>query len=92
MKPGDFENISVSKILHFVQGAVLPNEWATQLHKKVNHSRSAWVTRCPSLRCYSVLLYRNQSHDLAKYSFESETLFLLEHFPDHMMHFFFPRK
>jgi hypothetical protein len=25
-KPGDFENVSVSKILHFVQGAVLPNE------------------------------------------------------------------
>ena len=25
-KPGDFKNISVSKILHFVQGAVLPKE------------------------------------------------------------------
>jgi hypothetical protein len=26
MKPGDFEDISVSKILHFVQGAGLLNE------------------------------------------------------------------
>jgi len=26
MKPGDFENIYVSKILQFVEGAVLPNE------------------------------------------------------------------
>jgi len=63
-KPGDFKNISVSKILHFVQGAVLPKEWATELHKKVNHSQSVWVTRCPFLCCYSVLLHRNQSHDL----------------------------
>jgi len=64
MKAGDFENISVSKILHFVQGAVLPNEWATRLHKNVNHSQSVWVTRCLSLCCYSTLLHRNQSHDL----------------------------
>jgi len=26
MKPGDFENISISKILHFVQGAELLHE------------------------------------------------------------------
>jgi hypothetical protein len=26
MKPGDFEDISVSKILHFVQGVTLVNE------------------------------------------------------------------
>ena len=26
MKPGDFEDVSVSKILHFVQGAGLLNE------------------------------------------------------------------
>jgi hypothetical protein len=33
MKPGDFENISVSKILHFVEGLGLLNEWAKGLHK-----------------------------------------------------------
>ena len=33
MKPGDFEDISVSKMLHFVQGAELLNEWPAELHK-----------------------------------------------------------
>jgi hypothetical protein len=33
MKPGDSEDISVSKILKFVQVAGLLNEWAKGLHK-----------------------------------------------------------
>jgi hypothetical protein len=35
MKQGDFEEISVSKILHFVQGAGLLNEWDKGLHKRL---------------------------------------------------------
>jgi hypothetical protein len=33
-KTGDFEDISVSKMLHFVQGAELLNEWSAGLHKR----------------------------------------------------------
>jgi hypothetical protein len=32
MKPSDFEDISVSKILQFVQSVGLMNEWAKGLH------------------------------------------------------------
>lgn len=34
MKPGDSEHTSVSKILHFLQGAGMLNEWAKGLHKR----------------------------------------------------------
>jgi hypothetical protein len=33
MKPDEFEDISFSKILHFVQGAGLLNEWGKGLRK-----------------------------------------------------------
>jgi len=54
MKPGDFEDISVSKILHFAQGAGLLNVWDQRLQSrwimvKVHMSLSA----CPSV-FYSV--------------------------------------
>jgi hypothetical protein len=52
MKPGDFEGISVSKILHFVQGAELLNAWAKGLHE-----RSIAVEVHRSLIFYSILLY-----------------------------------
>jgi hypothetical protein len=35
LKPGDFEDISVSRILQCVQGAGLLNEWAKWLHKRL---------------------------------------------------------
>jgi len=34
MKPGDCDDISVSRILHFVQDVRLPNVWARGLHKR----------------------------------------------------------
>jgi hypothetical protein len=33
MKPGDFKDISVSKLLHSVQSAQLLNKWIQGLHK-----------------------------------------------------------
>jgi hypothetical protein len=33
MKPGDFKDISVSRLLHFVQSAGLLNKWIQGLHK-----------------------------------------------------------
>jgi hypothetical protein len=50
MKPGDFEDISVTKILHFAQGAGLLNERAKRLHKRsitVEVQGSLW---CPPFR------------------------------------------
>jgi len=35
MKPGGFEDITVSKILHFVQGTGLLNVWENRLHKRL---------------------------------------------------------
>ena len=35
LKPGDFEDISVSRILHFVQVVGLLNAWAKGLHKRL---------------------------------------------------------
>jgi hypothetical protein len=54
MKPGDFEDISVSKILHFVQGAGLLNGWTVA--QKIDNGGSAWVTVMPTL-LYSFLFY-----------------------------------
>jgi hypothetical protein len=58
IKPGVFEDISVSKILHFFQGVGLLTEWAEGLHKRsitVKVHGSLW---CPPFRIlfYSVLL------------------------------------
>jgi hypothetical protein len=33
MKPGDFKDIPVSRLLHFVQSAGLLNKWVQGLHK-----------------------------------------------------------
>lgn len=35
MKPGNFKDFSVSRILHFVRGLGLLNEWAQRLHKRL---------------------------------------------------------
>jgi hypothetical protein len=50
MKPGDYEDISVSKILQFVQGAGLLNDRVKGLHKRsitVEVHGSLW---CPTFR------------------------------------------
>jgi hypothetical protein len=51
MKQGDFEDISVSKILHFVHGAGLLNERAKRLH-----TRSVTVQAHESLRYLPVCI------------------------------------
>jgi hypothetical protein len=59
MKPGDFEYISVSKILHFVQGAGLLNEWAKELHEIPITKCTSHCGACPSV-FYSILFYSRQ--------------------------------
>jgi len=49
MKPGDFEDIPVSRILQFAQRVGLLNAWAKGLHKKIGKGRGAWVTAEPAL-------------------------------------------
>ena len=45
---GDFEDICVSKILHFVQSVELLHT-NTRVARKPNYGRSAWVTTVPAL-------------------------------------------
>jgi len=61
MKPGYFEDISISKVLHSVQGVGLLNEWAQELQKRsitveVHGSLSACSSVFYNL-FYSILLY-----------------------------------
>jgi hypothetical protein len=55
MQSGDFEDISVSKILHFIQGAGLLNEWAKRLHIRL---LMVGVTVVPAL-LYSIQFLNN---------------------------------
>jgi len=55
MKPGDSEDIFVSKILHFVQGVRLLNEWDQGLHKRL--IRIACVGHSEPTLLYSILFY-----------------------------------
>lgn len=54
MKPDDFEDISVSKILQFVQSVVLLNEWAQRLHKRL-----ITVKVCRSIGAHLSVFYSN---------------------------------
>jgi hypothetical protein len=54
MKPGDFEDISVSKVLHLAHGAGLLNECAKGLHKR-SVTVEVHVTVVP------ILLYSNSN-------------------------------
>ena len=70
MKPGDSEDISVSKIMHFIQNVGLLNEWAKGLHKrfitiKVN---GYLVPAFLSILFYSILLYSNPFYSIPFYS------------------------
>jgi hypothetical protein len=58
MKPSDFEDISVSKILNFVQGAGLLNECAKGLHKRLTMAEvHGSLSVSYSILCYSILQY-----------------------------------
>ena len=73
LKPDDFEDMSVSKILHFARSAGPLKEWAIRAAQKIDLGRSAWVnSACLSVFC-SLL-----RHDFGKYVlFFSITLLLL---------------
>jgi len=56
MKPSDFEDISFSKVLHFIQDAGLLNESAKVLHKTlITVKVPGSLSSCPSV-FYSILL------------------------------------
>jgi hypothetical protein len=60
MKRDDIEDISVSKILHFVQGVGLLNEWAKGLQKRLIMVKVQGSLRYPPfciLLFYSILFY-----------------------------------
>ena len=59
MKPGDFEDISVSRILHFVQNAGLLN-MNIRAAQRIKHGRRAWDTMVPGLLAFYSIRVNSQ--------------------------------
>ena len=86
MKSGNFEDISVSKILHFVQGAGMLNEWAQELHKTSNTvkwwlpTRFQFYSRCERTpnKCVSTLQYVKHNAVMLPLNWKSITNFFLQ--------------
>jgi hypothetical protein len=55
MKPGDLEEMSVSRILRFVQSVQLLNAWTLGLHKRSSMAEVHGSLLCLSF--YSILFY-----------------------------------
>jgi hypothetical protein len=70
MKPGDHEDISNSKTLHFVQGAGLLNEWTKRLHTISTTVEVLGITRCPPFfnLVFSILFYSNSGDKMMNFT------------------------
>jgi len=47
VKPGDFADISISKVVQFLQGAVMMNAQAEGLHKTLEMVKEQWSLQYP---------------------------------------------